>query len=51
VLYVIGILAALVSTWLSLAVFVAVAAMWLVPDRRVERTIAEVHGDGSPEPL
>ncbi|GAA1933462.1 TMEM175 family protein [Nocardioides marmoribigeumensis] len=51
VLYVIGILAALVSTWLSVAVFVGVAAMWLVPDRRVERTIAEVHGDGSPEPL
>ncbi len=46
VLYLVGILAALVNTWISLVVFVAVALMWLVPDRRVERTIAEVQADG-----
>ena len=51
VLYLLGIAAAFVSTWLSLAIFIAVALMWLVPDRRVERTIAEVHRDGSPEPF
>jgi uncharacterized membrane protein len=51
VLYLLGIGSAFVSTWLSLAFFVAVALMWLVPDRRVERTIAEVHRDGSPEPF
>ncbi len=37
VLYVVGILLALASPWLGLAVFTAVAVMWLVPDRRVER--------------
>ena len=49
VLYVLGILAALLSPWVSLAFFVGVALMWLVPDRLVERTIAEVQGERSPE--
>jgi uncharacterized membrane protein len=49
VLYVLGILAALVNPWISLGFFVAVAVMWLVPDPRVERTIAEVHGENSGE--
>jgi uncharacterized membrane protein len=49
VLYVLGILAALVDPWLSLVFFVAVALMWLVPDRRVERTVAEVQRERSPE--
>ena len=48
-LYVLAILAALVSTWISLVLFVVVAGMWLVPDRRVERTIAEVQAEGSPD--
>ena len=40
--YVVGIaLAWGVSAWLGMAAFVAVALMWLVPDRRVERVIAE----------
>ncbi|GAB3142868.1 TMEM175 family protein [Micromonospora sonneratiae] len=39
VLYAIGIGFAAVNRWLSLAVYVAVALMWLVPDRRVERTL------------
>lgn len=26
-------------TWLALAIYVAVALMWLVPDRRIERAI------------
>jgi uncharacterized membrane protein len=37
VLYVTGITLAFVSPWLATAVFTAVAIMWLVPDRRVER--------------
>jgi hypothetical protein len=36
-LYVAGIGLALVSPWLSVAAYVAVAALWLVPDRRFER--------------
>jgi uncharacterized membrane protein len=37
-------------TYTGLAFFVAVAVMWLVPDRRIERTIgAEVDVDGSAE--
>jgi uncharacterized membrane protein len=31
---------AFVSPWLSEALYVAVAVMWLVPDRRIERAIA-----------
>ena len=35
--YVFGIASTLFSTWLSLALYVAVALIWLVPDRRIER--------------
>jgi uncharacterized membrane protein len=37
VLYLTGIALAFVSPWLALATYTAVAVMWLVPDRRVER--------------
>ena len=36
-LYLLGIGLAFVAPWLAVVVFVAVAIMWLVPDRRVER--------------
>jgi uncharacterized membrane protein len=36
-LYIAGIVAALAVPWLGVLVFTAVAVMWLVPDRRVER--------------
>lgn len=39
-LYLAGMGAAFVSPWLSGAFYVAVAAMWLIPDRRMERAIA-----------
>jgi uncharacterized membrane protein len=39
-LYTLGIGLAVVNRWLSLAIYVAVALAWLVPDRRVERTLA-----------
>jgi uncharacterized membrane protein len=37
VLYLTGISLAFVNPWLAVLVFTAVAIMWLVPDRRVER--------------
>jgi uncharacterized membrane protein len=36
-LYCLGIGLALVDRWLGVAVYVVVALIWLVPDRRVER--------------
>lgn len=40
-LYIIGIALAFVSPWLGELLYVAVAIMWLVPDRRIERVVAE----------
>jgi uncharacterized membrane protein len=39
-LYVIAILLAFPSPWLSVAIYVFVALMWVVPDRRIERVLA-----------
>ena len=41
VLYVIGIVLAFVSPWLSVAMYVLVTVMWLIPDRRIERILHE----------
>lgn len=41
VLYLAGILFAFVGRWIALALYVVVAVMWLVPDRRIESTIAK----------
>jgi uncharacterized membrane protein len=41
VIYLIGILLAFVVPWLALVPFFVVALIWLVPDRRVERYLAE----------
>ena len=40
-LYVAGILLSFVQPWLGLAAYAAVALIWLVPDRRVERVVAQ----------
>ena len=40
VIYALGILLAFVQPWLAVACYVAVAVIWLVPDRRVERFVA-----------
>jgi len=40
VLYVIGIALSFVNRWLAVAVYIGVAVMWFIPDRRVERKIA-----------
>ena len=41
-LYCLGIGLAFVDRWLAVAVYVGVALMWLVPDRRVERHVSTV---------
>jgi uncharacterized membrane protein len=41
-LYVVAIILAFVSPWMSIAVYVLVAVMWLIPDRRIERAVAEI---------
>ncbi len=38
-LYIAGIVLAFVSPWLSMGLYVLVAIMWLVPDRRIEEII------------
>ena len=39
ILYVTGILATFVELWIAHAIYVAVALMWLIPDRRIERAL------------
>ncbi len=39
ILYVAGIVLAFVSPWISIAIYVLVAVMWLAPDRRIENTL------------
>ena len=40
-LYVMAIASATIAPWIAWSLYVAVALMWLVPDRRIERTLAE----------
>ena len=47
-LYAIGIGVALVNSWAAVAFYAAVALMWFIPDRRLERAVAhEESGPGS----
>jgi uncharacterized membrane protein len=39
VLYTMGIIFSFINTWISGAVFVLVALIWLIPDKRIERII------------
>jgi len=41
VLYATGSALAFVNPWIALALYVAVGLMWLIPDRRIERALAE----------
>jgi uncharacterized membrane protein len=41
VLYAIAVAAALFRPWISCGLYVLVALLWLVPDRRIERLLAE----------
>ncbi|MFI5828553.1 TMEM175 family protein [Streptomyces sp. NPDC051578] len=40
-LYASGIGLSFLSNWIAVAIYAGVALMWLVPDRRVERTVAD----------
>jgi uncharacterized membrane protein len=49
VIYVVAIPLAFVATWLAGALYILVAIIWLVPDRRIERTlVAPASVDGDP---
>jgi uncharacterized membrane protein len=39
IIYSVAIALSFVNQWLSQALFVTVAVMWLVPDRRIERVV------------
>jgi len=39
--YAVGIAIAFIVPWVSIAIYVLVAVIWLIPDRRIERTIRE----------
>jgi uncharacterized membrane protein len=39
VFYVVAIPIAFVNTWISVAIYIAVALMWFIPDKRIENTI------------
>jgi uncharacterized membrane protein len=41
VLYAAGVILAFVNPWISIAIYVLVAVMWLIPDPRIERALAE----------
>ena len=43
VVYVLGIISTFLWSWVAQALYVAVALLWLVPDRRIEKLL---HGDG-----
>jgi uncharacterized membrane protein len=39
VLYATAIIATFVTPWIAQVLFIVVAVLWLVPDRRIERTL------------
>jgi uncharacterized membrane protein len=41
VLYAAGVILAFVNPWISIAIYVLVAVIWLIPDPRIERALAE----------
>jgi uncharacterized membrane protein len=43
VLYLAGIALAFVSQWIAIAIYVIVALMWLLPDRRIERVFVRTN--------
>jgi uncharacterized membrane protein len=47
-LYLAAIPLAFVSPWIAIAVYVFVAFLWLIPDRRIERVLAKHDGQNPP---
>lgn len=39
-LYIMAILAVFIRPWIAHAIYILVAALWLIPDRRIERTLS-----------
>jgi TMEM175 potassium channel family protein len=48
ILYAAAILLAFRQRWLAHAIYVLVAVMWLVPDRRIERSLAQAREEARP---
>src|SRR6185369_3756942 len=46
-LYILAIVAAPFSTWISEALYVAVALVWLIPDRRIDNVLSRNEASGS----
>jgi uncharacterized membrane protein len=46
--YALGIGLSFVSQWLAMAIYAGMAVLWLVPDRRIERTVMAPRTDGVP---
>lgn len=46
--YIGAILAAFVAPWISWLLYVSIAVIWLVPDRRIERALANEQGEAAP---
>ncbi len=44
-MYGVGIGLSFADRWLGIAIYTAMALMWLIPDRRVERTPTRAHQD------
>ena len=44
-MYGLGIGLSFANRWLGIAIYIAVALMWLIPDRRVERALTRAHPD------
>jgi hypothetical protein len=42
-MYVAAVALAFVNQWISDAIYLATAMMWLVPDRRIEKTVHVEH--------
>ncbi len=43
ILYVIGLVSAFFNVWISGAIFILVAVMWIIPDRRIEMALKKEH--------
>jgi uncharacterized membrane protein len=42
ILYAAAVILAFVNPWISIAIYLLVALIWLIPDRRIERALAEI---------
>lgn len=44
-LYVIAIAVSMYNSWISFSLYILVALIWLIPDRRIEKVLTSEHGD------